>query len=113
VLGREAVALEVPMAKVPKRLPQVLSREEVGRLLAAARDVRARTVLMTTYAAGLRVSELCALKLADIESAPDRMCLKVRAAKGARERYTLLSPRLLEALRLYCKCPRIPVLSFV
>jgi integrase/recombinase XerD len=106
VLGREAVALEVPMAKVPKRLPQVLSREEVGRLLAAARDVRARTVLMTTYAAGLRVSELCALKLADIESAPDRMCLKVRAAKGARERYTLLSPRLLEALRLYWRAHR-------
>jgi integrase/recombinase XerD len=106
VLGREAVALEVPMTKVPKRLPQALSREEVRRLLAAARDVGARTVLMTTYAAGLRVSELCALKLADIESAPDRMCLKVRAAKGARERYTLLSPRLLEALRLYWRAHR-------
>lgn len=101
VLGREGLALQIPMAKVPKRLPQVLTREEVSRLIGAARNLRGRTVLMTTYAAGLRVSELCALQLADIESAPDRMCLKVRVAKGAKERYTLLSPRLLEALRLY------------
>jgi site-specific recombinase XerD len=106
VLGREALALEVPMAKVPQRLPQVLSRDEVGRLIAAATSLRARTVLMTTYATGLRVSELCALKPADIESAPDRMCLKVRAAKGGRERYTLLSPRLLQALREYWRAYR-------
>lgn len=101
VLGREALALEIPMAKVPKRLPQILTREEVGRLLAAARNERARAVLTTAYAAGLRVSELCALELSDIESAPERMCLKVRHAKGGKERYTLLSPRLLEALRGY------------
>ena len=54
-----------------------------------------------TYAAGLRVSEVCALQLADIESAPDRMCLKVRQVKGGEDRYTLLSARLLDALRLY------------
>lgn len=105
VLGSPSAAFEIPMAKVPKRLPQVLTREEIGRLFAAARNLRARTVL-TTYAAGLRVSELCALQLADIESAPDRMCLKVRAAKGQKERYTLLSPRLLEALRLYWQAYR-------
>jgi len=58
VLGHQKLALEIPMAKVPKRLPQVLSREEVTRLFAAAASLRARTVLMTTYAAGLRVSEL-------------------------------------------------------
>jgi site-specific recombinase XerD len=101
VLSSQTVAFDIPMAKVPKRLPQVLTREEVARLFDAARNLRARTVLMTAYAAGLRVSELCALQPADIESAPDRMCLKVRAAKGAKERYTLLSPRLLEALREY------------
>ncbi len=101
VLRREALALEIPMAKVPKRLPQVLSREEVRRLLAAATQLRTRTVLMATYAAGLRVSEVCALQLADIESAPDRMCLKLRQAKGGKDRYTLLSARLLEALRCY------------
>ena len=106
VLGREHVALEVPMARVPKRLPQVLTREEVSRLLACARDLRARTLLMTTYAAGLRLSEVCALQVSDIESAPERMCIKVRQGKGAKDRYTLLSPRLLEALRLYWRATR-------
>lgn len=106
VLGSQTVAFDIPMAKVPKRLPQVLTREEIARLFSTARNLRSRTVLMTTYAAGLRVSELCALQLADIESAPDRMCLKVRVAKGAKERYTLLSPQLLEALRLYWRAYR-------
>src|SRR3990170_908537 len=101
VLGHKTLALEIPMAKIPKRLPQILSREEVSRLFAAAASLRARTVLMSTYAAGLRVSEVCALQVADIESAPDRMCLKVRQGKGGQDRYTLLSPRLLETLRLY------------
>ena len=106
VLAHKALAVEIPMAKAPKRLPQVLTREEVGRLFAGAASLRARTVLMTTYAAGLRVSEVCALKLSDIESAPERMCLKVREGKGGRDRYTLLSPRLLEALRLYWRAHR-------
>ena len=88
VLGHKTLALEIPMAKVPKRLPQILSREEVSRLFAASASLRGRTVLMTTYAAGLRVSEVCALQVADIESAPDRMCLKVRQGKGAQDRYT-------------------------
>ncbi|MEK7875959.1 MAG: site-specific integrase [Pseudomonadota bacterium] len=101
VLGHKTLALEIPMAKIPKRLPQILSREEVSRLFAAAASLRCRTVLMTTYAAGLRVSELCALQVMDIESAADRMCIKVRQGKGGQDRYTLLSPRLLETLRLY------------
>ena len=101
VLGHKTLALEIPMAKIPKRLPQILSREEVSRLFAAAASLRCRTVLMTTYAAGLRVSELCALQVRDIESAADRMCIKVRQGKGGQDRYTLLSPRLLETLRLY------------
>jgi site-specific recombinase XerD len=61
---------------------------------------------MTTYAAGLRVSEVCALQLGDIESAPDRMCIKVRQGKGGQDRYTLLSPRLLDTLRLYWRTCR-------
>ena len=56
---------------------------------------------MTAYAAGLRVSEVCALRIADIDSAPDRMCIRVVAGKGGKDRYTLLSPSLLEALRVY------------
>src|SRR3990170_5246558 len=106
VLGHKTLALEIPMAKVPKRLPQILSREEVSRLIDSATSLRARTVLMTTYAAGLRVSEVCALQVADIESAPERMCLKVREAKGGKDRYTLLSVRLLAALRAYWRVSR-------
>src|SRR3990172_1654477 len=106
VLARAAMALAIPMAKVPKRLPVVLSRDQVTRLIEAATNLRARTVLMTTYAAGLRVSEVCALQVADIESAPERMCLKVREAKGGKDRYTLLSARLLAALREYGRVSR-------
>lgn len=106
VLGRDDPQFDIPMAKVPRHLPRVLSRAEVERLLAAAPNLRARTLLMTTYSAGLRVSEVCALRVADIESAPDRMCLKVRDGKGGKDRYTLLSPRLLEALRLYWSATR-------
>ena len=106
VLKRPEVRLDIPMAKVPKRLPQILSREEVARLIGAARSLRGRTLLMTTYATGLRVSEVCALQVGDIESAPDRMCLKVRQGKGGQDRYTLLSPRLLDTLRDYWRVGR-------
>ncbi len=101
VLRWPEVRFNIPMAKVPKRLPQILSRQEVTRLINAGATLRGRTLLTTTYAAGLRVSEVCALQLADIESAPDRMCLKVRQGKGGQDRYTLLSPRLLDTLRHY------------
>jgi site-specific recombinase XerD len=101
VLRWPEVRFDIPMAKVPKRLPQILSREEVTRLIHSGATLRGRTLLTTTYAAGLRVSEVCALQLTDIESAPDRMCLKVRQGKGGQDRYTLLSPRLLDTLRHY------------
>ncbi len=101
VLRRPLSRYDIPMAKVPKSLPRVLSRDEVSRLFVATPNLRARTLLMAIYAAGLRVSEVCALQPADIESAPDRMCLKVRGGKGGRDRYTMLSPQLLETLRDY------------
>ncbi|MFY9329552.1 MAG: site-specific integrase [Georgfuchsia sp.] len=101
VLQQRKIWLDIPLAKVPKRLPVVLARDEIRRLFATCANLRTRTVLMTTYAAGLRVSEVCALQVGDIESAPDRMCIKVRQGKGGKDRYTLLSPKLLEALRLY------------
>jgi site-specific recombinase XerD len=106
VLQRPNARLDIPMAKVPKRLPQILARAEVARLIGAARTLRGRTLLMTTYGAGLRVSEVCALQVADIESAADRMCLKVRQGKGNQDRYTLLSPRLLDTLRHYWQSGR-------
>lgn len=106
VLGQPERVFEIPMAKVPKRLPQVLTRAEVMRLFEHCRDLRGRTLLMTKYAAGLRLSEVCALRATDIESAPDRMCIKVRQGKGGKDRYTLLSPQLLDTLRLYWRAVR-------
>jgi site-specific recombinase XerD len=109
VLGRRAEAITIPYAHTPQRRPEILSREELARLFEAATNLRTRTLLMTAYAAGLRVSEVCALRVADIDSAPDRMCIRVVAGKGGKDRYTLLSPSLLEALRVYwriCK-PRV------
>ena len=101
VLSREDDAISIPYAHTPQRQPEILSREELTRLFEAAGNLRSRTLLMTTYAAGLRVSEVCALRVADIDSAPDRMCIRVVAGKGGKDRYTLLTPSLLEALRLY------------
>ena len=101
VLGRRAEAITIPYAHTPQRRPEILSREELARLFEAATNLRTRTLLMTAYAAGLRVSEVCALRVADIDSAPDRMCIRVVAGKGGKDRYTLLSPSLLEALRVY------------
>jgi site-specific recombinase XerD len=114
VLGRTAEAITIPYAHTPQRQPEILSRqflarEDLARLFEAAANLRTRTLLMTAYAAGLRVSEVCALRVADIDSAPDRMCIRVVAGKGGKDRYTLLSPSLLEALRVYwriCK-PRV------
>ena len=74
------------MAKVPKRLPQILSREQVARLFAHCKTLRERTLLETLYATGMRLSEVCALELSDIESATDRMCIKVRQGKGSKDR---------------------------
>lgn len=96
--------LSIPRARAPQRLPDILSREEVERLFAAANLLKHRTVLMTAYAAGLRVSELCALNVTDIDS--ERMTIRVEQGKGAKDRYTLLSPRLLKELRLYWQAQR-------
>lgn len=99
VLKRPDPVLALPTPKVPQRQPELLSREEVGRILAAAANPRDRVALMTTYAAGLRVAELCHLRVSDIDS--QRMALRIEQGKGARDRYSLLPPPLLAALRQY------------
>jgi site-specific recombinase XerD len=104
VLHRPRNEIHLPGPRQPQRLPEILSREEVGRILEAATDLRHKTVLMTTYAAGLRVSELCRLRVKDIDS--DRMGIRVEQGKGAKDRYTLLSPHLLEQLRTYWRTYR-------
>jgi integrase/recombinase XerD len=101
VLGQADRRSRIPMALTPQRLPEVLSRAEVAAVLAAPISLKARTLLMTAYATGMRVSELCNLRGCDIDSSPDRMCIRVVAGKGGHDRYSLLTPELLEQLRLY------------
>lgn len=98
-LQQPAAEFTIPGRRVPAKLPDILSRDEVERILGTCQCLRHRTLLMTTYAAGLRVSETCALKVADIDSG--RMMLRVTMGKGGRDRYTLLPPQLLDTLRLY------------
>jgi len=98
-LKQRAVDFCIPRRRPPSRLPEILSREEVTRLIELTVHRKHRALLMTTYAAGLRVSEVVHLKLSDIDS--DRMALRVEQGKGAKDRYTLLSPKLLAELRDY------------
>ena len=87
----------IPYGKKPKTLPDVLSRDEVARLFALVPQPPERLILQTTYACGLRASEVLALKVADIDSG--RMLLWVRQGKGGKDRAVPLSPALLDALR--------------
>ncbi len=103
-LHRNVEKFRIPTPKRTGRLPQILSCEEVGRILEALENVKHRTLLMTTYAAGLRVRELTHLQVRDIDS--DRMTLRIVQGKGAKDRYVGLSPRLLDQLRLYWQAER-------
>ena len=97
ILGRK-IDLRVPMKK-EGRLPEPLSCEEVARLIKATSNRKHRVLMMTAYSAGLRVSELVRLKPHHIKS--DRMLIHVEQGKGRKDRYTLLSERLLSELRAY------------
>jgi integrase/recombinase XerD len=98
-LDRHEVEFCIPQAKRPQRLPEILSREELERLLGAAREPKHRTLLMLTYSAGLRVSEVAHLKVRDIDSG--RMSVRVEQGKGDKDRYTVLCARMLKELRTY------------
>ena len=104
ILHRESMSLAIPPAKNKKQLPQILSAREVERLFACTANPKHRVLLMTTYAAGLRVGEVVRLKVTDIDS--DRMLIRVEQGKGNKDRYTVLSKRLLEELRHYWKLYR-------
>jgi integrase len=91
-LGQSETEFCLPRPKVPQRLPEILSREEIERLFAVTTNVKHRVLLMATYSAGLRVSQVARLKVSDIDS--QRMTLRVDQGKGAKDRYTLLSKRL-------------------
>ena len=98
-LKRRETEFCLPRPKVPAKLPQILSREEVAALIEMTTNLKHRALLMATYGGGLRLLEVCHLKLTDIDS--ERMTLRVEQGKGAKDRYTLLSPRLLVELRRY------------
>ncbi len=104
VLKRRALKEELPTPKRHRRLPTVLSPEEVRRLIAAAKNLYHRTMLLTLYGAGLRRSELCHLKVGHIDS--QRMVLRVERGKGGVDREVPLSPTLLTALREYYRWMR-------
>jgi site-specific recombinase XerD len=98
-LKRSEAQFGIPTARAPQKLPQILAREEVARLIDLTANPKHRAMLMTAYGAGLRLNEICHLKVTDIDSA--RMTIRVEQGKGAKDRYTLLSPRLLAELRRY------------
>jgi integrase/recombinase XerD len=98
-LRRPYLLDEIPFPKRPRKLPSVLSPEEVARLIDSARNLMHRAMLMTLYATGLRRAELCHLKVADIDS--ERMVIHVHQGKGSRDRDVLLTPKLLDTLREY------------
>jgi integrase/recombinase XerD len=105
-LGCPEVVEVVGIPKVPRKLPEVLSGSEVDSLLAAIRSLKYRAVVMTTYGAGLRISEACRLEPRDIDS--KRMLIHVRCGKGGDARFVMLSERLLVALRAYWRAQRPP-----
>ena len=98
--------LNLPPRPNHQRLPQVLSVDDVERLFTCTLNPKHRALLMTTYSAGLRVSEVVRLQVTDIESESDRMLIRVNQGKGKKDRYTLLSTRLLHELRAYWRLER-------
>lgn len=103
-IGRPDIAVAMPCRRSARRLPEILSAAELEALFAAADNQQHRALLMTSYAGGLRVSEVVRLRPTDIDS--QRMMIRIVNSKRARDRYTLLSPRLLQELRAYWKAYR-------
>jgi len=98
--------MRIPRSRQRKKLPGVLSRQEVESIFSATSNLKHRAILMTVYSAGLRVGEVTRLKVSDIDS--ERMMIRVNEGKGLKDRYTLLGERNLEILRLYYKKYRPP-----
>jgi integrase/recombinase XerD len=103
-LGNKPLAEQIPFARAEDTLPAVLTRDQVLQLLQAELDVMMRTIFITIYAAGLRISEVVKLTPGDINS--KRMVLHVRQTKGHKDRYVMLSEQLLGILRRYWKRKR-------
>jgi site-specific recombinase XerD len=103
-LGRADLVERATFVREPRKLPVVLSPEEVARVLDAAPGLKYRAALSVAYGAGLRASEVVALKVSDIDS--KRMIIRVEQGKGRKDRYVMLSPHLLELLRAWYRVAR-------
>ena len=103
-LQRGELMARMQPVRLPQRLPVVLSREEVARLIAACNNLKHQTALSLAYATGLRASEVVSLKVSDVDSG--RMTLRVEQGKGRKDRYAMLSPLLLERLRVWWRVAR-------
>lgn len=99
VLNWSSFDIQLQVPKAAQRIPELLTRAEVGQILSACRNPKHRMLLMTCYGCGLRVSELVALKVRDIDS--ERQLLRIEQGKGAKDRQVIISTSLLEKLRGY------------
>ena len=109
-LDRPDMARHLTFVREPRKMPAVLSPEEVARLLEAAPGPKYKAALSAAYAAGLRVSEVVALKVSDIDS--ERLLLRIEQGKGRKDRFAMLSPQLLELLRDWYRIARPAVWLF-
>jgi site-specific recombinase XerD len=100
-VAQKQISVDYSLRKKPRKLPTVLTMEQVWKLICAPNNLKHRLMLMTTYSAGLRASEVMALKAEHIDS--ERMLIKVQDGKGNKDRYMLLSEKLLAQLRSYYK----------
>jgi integrase/recombinase XerD len=103
-LDHPELVAKIQPVHLPRKLPVILSPEEVKRLIAAAGNLKHQTALALAYATGLRVNEVAMLKVGDIDS--QRMTLRVEQGKGQKDRYAMLSPVLLERLRVWWRVAR-------
>ncbi|HEY6383019.1 MAG TPA: tyrosine-type recombinase/integrase [Pseudolabrys sp.] len=109
-MGRRDALEMIPLAREPKKLRQVLTLEEVARLIEAAPSRKYRCAFSVAYGAGLRSSEVVSLKVSDIDSA--RMVLRIEDGKGSKDRLAKLSPQMLEELRAWWKIAKPKVFLF-
>jgi site-specific recombinase XerD len=109
-LDRPEMARHLTFVREPRKVPAVLSPEEVSRLLEAAPGPKYKAALSAAYAAGLRVSEVVALKVSDIDS--ERLLLRIEQGKGRKDRFAMLSPKLLELLRDWYRIARPAIWLF-
>jgi site-specific recombinase XerD len=103
-LDRQEVVEHIPFSRSERKLPEVLSMQELAHFFEQISNLKHRTVLMTMYGTGLRISEALNLRVRDVDS--ERGVLRVRHGKGGKDRYVPLSPKLVELLRTYWKACR-------